>query len=171
MQVSKVDSAGIVSRIQDPGVVKLVLRVRSMETQFARVRGQITGVYTSGGGPNSAGGAERRQSGGDHERSGRVRPRVRVSDHAAALGQSSRRIEHRRRLGVVRRRGSRERRSRSTETGWALRSTDRADPRRQRSWPSRARPKRPARPAPARDRRARRTHGSCTTSGASSGKP
>jgi catechol 2,3-dioxygenase-like lactoylglutathione lyase family enzyme len=51
MQVGKVDSKAIVSRIQDPGVVKLVLRVRSMETEFARVRGQVSGVYTSGGGP------------------------------------------------------------------------------------------------------------------------
>jgi hypothetical protein len=51
MQVSKSDGKTIVSRIQDPGVVKLVLRVRSMETAFARVRGQITGVYTSGGAP------------------------------------------------------------------------------------------------------------------------
>lgn len=51
MQVSNVDGKAIVSRIQDPGVVKLVLRVRNMETEFARVRGQITGIYTSGGGP------------------------------------------------------------------------------------------------------------------------
>ena len=51
MQVSRVDARTVVSRIQDPGVVKLVLRVRNMETAFARVRSQITGVYTSGGGP------------------------------------------------------------------------------------------------------------------------
>jgi catechol 2,3-dioxygenase-like lactoylglutathione lyase family enzyme len=51
IQVSKSDGRKLESRIQDPGVVKLVLRVRSMETAFARVRGQITGVYTSGGAP------------------------------------------------------------------------------------------------------------------------
>jgi catechol 2,3-dioxygenase-like lactoylglutathione lyase family enzyme len=51
MQVSKSDGKNVVSRIQDPGVVKLVLRVRSMETAFARVRGQIAGVYTTGGAP------------------------------------------------------------------------------------------------------------------------
>jgi len=51
MQVSKSDGRNIMSRIQDPGVVKLVLRVRSMEAAFARVRGQITGVYTTGGAP------------------------------------------------------------------------------------------------------------------------
>ena len=37
----------------DAGLIETVhtLRVRNMEMQFARVRGQITGVYTSGGGP------------------------------------------------------------------------------------------------------------------------
>ena len=51
VQFSGVAAAPIRQRLQDPGSVKLVVRVRDIDAAFARVRGRIARVYTEGGAP------------------------------------------------------------------------------------------------------------------------
>ena len=51
VQFSGVDARPVHQRLQDPGSVKLVLRVKDMDAAFARVRDRIAGVYTEGGAP------------------------------------------------------------------------------------------------------------------------
>ncbi len=51
VQFSGVDATPMRPRLQDPGNVKLVLRVRDMDAAFERVRGRVAGVYTEGGAP------------------------------------------------------------------------------------------------------------------------
>ena len=51
VQFSGVDARPVRQRLQDPGSVKLVLRVKDMDAAFARVRDYIAGVYTEGGAP------------------------------------------------------------------------------------------------------------------------
>jgi catechol 2,3-dioxygenase-like lactoylglutathione lyase family enzyme len=51
VQFSGVDARPVHQRLQDPGSVKLVLRVKDMDAAFARVRDRIGGVYTEGGAP------------------------------------------------------------------------------------------------------------------------
>jgi catechol 2,3-dioxygenase-like lactoylglutathione lyase family enzyme len=50
-QFSGVDARPVRQRLQDPGGVKLVVRVKDMDAAFARVRERIGGVYTEGGAP------------------------------------------------------------------------------------------------------------------------
>src|SRR4051812_18259166 len=51
LQFSGVDSRPVHQRLQDPGSVKLVLRVKDMDAAFARVRDRVAGIYTEGGAP------------------------------------------------------------------------------------------------------------------------
>lgn len=51
VQFSGVDARPVRQRLQDPGSVKLVVRVKDMDAAFARVRDRIGGVYTEGGMP------------------------------------------------------------------------------------------------------------------------
>ena len=51
VQFSGVAASPIRQRLQDPGSVKLVVRVRNIDTAFARVRDRIARVYTEGGAP------------------------------------------------------------------------------------------------------------------------
>jgi catechol 2,3-dioxygenase-like lactoylglutathione lyase family enzyme len=51
VQFSGVDARPVRQRLQDPGSVKLVVRVKDMDAAFARVRDRIGGVYTDGGAP------------------------------------------------------------------------------------------------------------------------
>jgi catechol 2,3-dioxygenase-like lactoylglutathione lyase family enzyme len=51
VQFSGVDARPVHQRLQDPGNVKLVLRVKDMDAAFARVHDRIAGVYTEGGAP------------------------------------------------------------------------------------------------------------------------
>jgi catechol 2,3-dioxygenase-like lactoylglutathione lyase family enzyme len=51
VQFSGVDARPVRQRLQDPGSVKLVVRVKDMDAAFARVRDRIGGVYTEGGAP------------------------------------------------------------------------------------------------------------------------
>ena len=46
VQFSGVDARPVRQRLQDPGSVKLVVRVKDMDAAFARVRDRIGGVYT-----------------------------------------------------------------------------------------------------------------------------
>ena len=49
VQFSGVDTRPVRQRLQDPGSVKLVLRVKDMDAAFARVRDHIAGVYCCSG--------------------------------------------------------------------------------------------------------------------------
>ena len=51
VQFSGVAASPIRQRLQDPGSVKLVVRVRNIDAAFARVRDRIARVYTEGGAP------------------------------------------------------------------------------------------------------------------------
>ena len=51
VQFSGVAASPITQRLQDPGSVKLVVRVRNIDAAFARVRDRIARVYTEGGAP------------------------------------------------------------------------------------------------------------------------
>jgi catechol 2,3-dioxygenase-like lactoylglutathione lyase family enzyme len=51
VQFSGVDARPVRQRLQDPGSVKLVLRVKDMDAAFARVHDRLAGVYTEGGAP------------------------------------------------------------------------------------------------------------------------
>ena len=51
IQFSGVAASPIRQRLQDPGSVKLIVRVRNIETAFARVRDRVARVYTEGGAP------------------------------------------------------------------------------------------------------------------------
>jgi catechol 2,3-dioxygenase-like lactoylglutathione lyase family enzyme len=51
VQFSGVAVSPIRHRLQDPGSVKLVVRVRNIDAAFARVRDRIAAVYTEGGAP------------------------------------------------------------------------------------------------------------------------
>jgi catechol 2,3-dioxygenase-like lactoylglutathione lyase family enzyme len=51
VEFSGVETRPARQRLQDPGSVKLVLRVRDMDAGFARVRDRVGGVYTEGGAP------------------------------------------------------------------------------------------------------------------------
>ena len=51
VQFAGVASSPIRQRLQDPGSVKLVVRVRNIDAAFARVRERIARVYTEGGAP------------------------------------------------------------------------------------------------------------------------
>ena len=51
VQFSGVAASPIRQRLQDPGSVKLVVRVRNIDAAFARVRNRVAGVYTEGGAP------------------------------------------------------------------------------------------------------------------------
>jgi catechol 2,3-dioxygenase-like lactoylglutathione lyase family enzyme len=51
VQFSGVDARPARPRLQDPGNMKLVVRVRDMDTAFERVRNAVGGVYTEGGAP------------------------------------------------------------------------------------------------------------------------
>jgi catechol 2,3-dioxygenase-like lactoylglutathione lyase family enzyme len=51
VQFAGVDVRPIHARLQDPGNVKLVVRVKDMDAAFERVRDRIGGVYTEGGAP------------------------------------------------------------------------------------------------------------------------
>ena len=51
VQFSGAAAAPVRQRLQDPGSVKLVVRVRDINAAFARVRDRIAGVYTEGGAP------------------------------------------------------------------------------------------------------------------------
>jgi catechol 2,3-dioxygenase-like lactoylglutathione lyase family enzyme len=54
------DQKPVDSHIQDPGVVKLVLRVRDIDKAFAAVQKNIKGVYSTGGSPVHPEGPEQR---------------------------------------------------------------------------------------------------------------
>ena len=51
VQFSGVAAAPVNQRLQDPGSVKLVVRVRNIDTAFARVRDRVARVYTESGAP------------------------------------------------------------------------------------------------------------------------
>jgi catechol 2,3-dioxygenase-like lactoylglutathione lyase family enzyme len=51
VQFSGITASPIRQRLQDPGSVKLVVRVRDMDAAFAQVRNRIERVYTDGGVP------------------------------------------------------------------------------------------------------------------------
>jgi catechol 2,3-dioxygenase-like lactoylglutathione lyase family enzyme len=51
LQFSAADARPVRPRLQDPGNMKLVVRVRDMDAAFARVRDRVGGVYTEGGAP------------------------------------------------------------------------------------------------------------------------
>jgi catechol 2,3-dioxygenase-like lactoylglutathione lyase family enzyme len=51
VQFSGVATSPIRRRLQDPGSVKLIVRVRNIDAAFERVRDRIAGVYTDGGAP------------------------------------------------------------------------------------------------------------------------
>ena len=51
VQFSGVAVSPIRQRLQDPGSVKLVVRVRNIDAAFARVRDRVARVYTDGGAP------------------------------------------------------------------------------------------------------------------------
>ena len=51
VQFSGADARPSRPRLQDPGNMKLVVRVRDMDAAFARVRNRVGGVYTEGGAP------------------------------------------------------------------------------------------------------------------------
>jgi len=51
VQFSSVAASPIRQRLQDPGSVKLIVRVRNIDAAFARVRDRIARVYTEGGAP------------------------------------------------------------------------------------------------------------------------
>jgi len=51
VQFSGVPASPIRQRLQDPGSVKLIVRVRNIDAAFERVRGRIARVYTDGGAP------------------------------------------------------------------------------------------------------------------------
>ena len=51
VQFSGVDARPVHQRLQDPGSVKLVLRVKDMDAAFARVRDRVAAIYTEGGAP------------------------------------------------------------------------------------------------------------------------
>ena len=51
VQFSGLATSPIRQRLQDPGSVKLVVRVRNIDAAFARVRDRIARVYTAGGAP------------------------------------------------------------------------------------------------------------------------
>jgi catechol 2,3-dioxygenase-like lactoylglutathione lyase family enzyme len=56
VRLTLVQSAGVPAsptwqRLQDPGSVKLVVRVRNIDAAFERVRGRVARVYTDGGAP------------------------------------------------------------------------------------------------------------------------
>lgn len=51
VQFSGADARPVRPRLQDPGNVKLVVRVRDMDAAFERVRDRIGGVFTDGGAP------------------------------------------------------------------------------------------------------------------------
>jgi catechol 2,3-dioxygenase-like lactoylglutathione lyase family enzyme len=51
VQLSGVAASPIRQRLQDPGSVKLVVRVRNVDAAFARVRDRIARVYSEGGAP------------------------------------------------------------------------------------------------------------------------
>jgi len=59
-QSSGSDQKPVDARIQDPGVVKFVLRVRDIDKSFGAVRKNIKGVYSTGGGPVRPEGPEQR---------------------------------------------------------------------------------------------------------------
>ncbi len=51
VQFSGVAAPPIKPRLQDPGQMKTVLRVRDIDAEFARVQKGLTGVYSTGGAP------------------------------------------------------------------------------------------------------------------------
>jgi catechol 2,3-dioxygenase-like lactoylglutathione lyase family enzyme len=51
VQFSGVAVSPVRQRLQDPGSVKLIVRVRNIDAAFERVRGRIDRVYTDGGAP------------------------------------------------------------------------------------------------------------------------
>jgi catechol 2,3-dioxygenase-like lactoylglutathione lyase family enzyme len=51
VQFSGVAVSPIRQRLQDPGSVKLIVRVRNIDAAFERVRDRVAGVYTEGGAP------------------------------------------------------------------------------------------------------------------------
>ena len=51
VQISGVEARPVRPRLQDPGNVKLVVRVKDMDAAFARVRDRVGGVFTEGGAP------------------------------------------------------------------------------------------------------------------------
>jgi catechol 2,3-dioxygenase-like lactoylglutathione lyase family enzyme len=51
VQFSGIAAAPVRQRLQDPGSVKLVVRVRDMDAAFSRVRNRVERVYTEGGMP------------------------------------------------------------------------------------------------------------------------
>jgi hypothetical protein len=51
VQFSGIAAAPVRQRLQDPGSVKLVVRVRDMDAAFSRVRNHVERVYTEGGMP------------------------------------------------------------------------------------------------------------------------
>ena len=51
VHVSGVAATPIRQRLQDPGSVKLIVRVRNIDAAFASVRDRVAGVYTEGGVP------------------------------------------------------------------------------------------------------------------------
>jgi catechol 2,3-dioxygenase-like lactoylglutathione lyase family enzyme len=51
VQFSGIDARPLRPRLQDPGNMKLVVRVRDMDAAFERVRDRVGGVYTEGGAP------------------------------------------------------------------------------------------------------------------------
>jgi catechol 2,3-dioxygenase-like lactoylglutathione lyase family enzyme len=51
LQFSGVEQKHVEARIQDPGVVKLVIRVRDIDKPFAAVQPDIKGVFSTGGAP------------------------------------------------------------------------------------------------------------------------
>jgi len=57
VQFSGVAASPIRQRLQDPGSVKLIVRVRNIEAAFERVRDRIARVYTEGGAPMKPEGA------------------------------------------------------------------------------------------------------------------
>jgi catechol 2,3-dioxygenase-like lactoylglutathione lyase family enzyme len=51
VQFSSADARPIHPRLQDPGNLKTVMRVRDMDAAFERVRTKVSGVFTEGGAP------------------------------------------------------------------------------------------------------------------------
>ena len=51
VQFSGVAASPVRQRLQDPGNVKLIVRVRNIDAAFERVRGRVARVYTDGGAP------------------------------------------------------------------------------------------------------------------------
>ncbi len=60
VQFSGVEQKPVNSRIQDPGVVKLVVRVRDIDTAFSAVQKKGVSVYSTGGAPVRPEGPEQR---------------------------------------------------------------------------------------------------------------